>query len=305
MERFLDNASEIGRTTICVSSGNEGNSSGHARGNAVQNPVIDLAVANYERSLSIQFWKNYSDIYHISLRSPGGVTKRLPDTLSPRKYTMRMEDTEILIYLGEPTPYSVDQEIYFELIPFSGTYINSGIWQIAIEPVKAVTGEYYLYLPGSTARSVGTGFYNPTPEVTITIPSTAAKVVTVGAYDSAYDSYADFSGRGYANAGRTIGILNAGLTKPDLAAPGVNVLAPDLYGGYLPVTGTSFASPIVSGCAALMMEWGIINSNDPFLYGEKIKAYLRSGARPIRGERQYPNNRVGFGALCLRDSLPL
>lgn len=305
LERFLDNASEIGRTTICVGSGNEGNSSGHAQGNVAQKPVTELAVANYERSLSIQLWKHYADIYRISLRSPGGVTRELPDTLSPEKYTLRMENTELLIYLGEPTPYSVDQEIYFELIPASGPYIDSGIWQIRIEPIKSVTGEYYLYLPGSAARSIGTGFYNPTPEVTLTIPSTAAKVITVGAYDSAYDSYADFSGRGYANPGRTIGIVNAGLTKPDLAAPGVNILAPDLYGGYLPVTGTSFATPIVSGCAALLMEWGIINANDPFLYGEKVKAYLRNGARPIRGETDYPNNRVGFGALCLSDSLRL
>lgn len=305
LERFLDNASEIGRTTICVGSGNEGNSSGHAQGNVIQNPVTELTVANYERSLSIQLWKHYADVYRISLRSPGGITRKLPDTLSPEKYTLRMEDTEILIYLGEPTPYSVDQEIYFELFPVSGPYINSGIWQIIIEPIKTVAGEYHFYLPVSAARSIGTGFSNPTPDITLTIPSTAARVITVGAYDSSYDSYADFSGRGYANAGRAIGILNAGLTKPDLVAPGVNVLAPDLYGGYLPVTGTSFAAPIVSGCAALMMEWGIVNSNDPFLYGEKVKAYLRGGARPIRGENIYPNNRAGFGALCLRDSLPL
>lgn len=49
------------------------------------------------------------------------------------------------------------------------------------------------------------------------------------------------------------------------------------------------------------MEWGVVRKQDPFLYGEKVKAYLRSGARPIRGERIYPNLRVGYGALCLED----
>ena len=39
-------------------------------------------------------------------------------------------------------------------------------------------------------------------------------------------------------------------TKPDLVAPGVNIQAPDVYGSFLPVTGTSFATPIVRSAAA-------------------------------------------------------
>ena len=74
--------------------------------------------------------------------------------------------------------------------------------------------------------------------MTLTVPSTAAKVITVGAYDPVYDTYADFSGRGYADSTRTIGVTAAGLTKPDLVAPGVNIQAPDVYGSFLPVTGT-------------------------------------------------------------------
>ena len=103
----------------------------------------------------------------------------------------------------------------------------------------------------------------------------------------------------------SIVVTAAGLTKPDLVAPGVNIQAPDVYGSFLPVTGTSFATPIVSGAAALLMEWGIVQGNDPFLYGEKIKAYLRKGARPLRGEMEYPNDRVGYGRLCVADSLPI
>ena len=79
--------------------------------------------------------------------------------------------------------------------------------------------------------------------------------------------------------------------------------APDVYGSFTPVTGTSFATPIVSGAAALLMEWGIVRGNDPFLYGEKVKAYFRKGARPLRGETEYPNDRVGYGKLCVAESL--
>lgn len=305
LERFLDNAAEIGRTVICVGSGNEGNSAGHIAGNVEENQVVELAVAEYERGLSIQLWKQYSDEYRIRLRSPGGTVEELPRALRPGKFTLSMEQTRILVYIGEPTPYSAAQEIYFDMIADDRPYINSGIWQIIIQPVKVVTGQYYLYLPSAAVRSAGTGFYNPNPQMTMTIPSTAAKVITVGAYDSTYDSYADFSGRGYVDPRRTIGVVAAGLTKPDLAAPGVGIMAPDLYSGYQPVTGTSFAAPLVTGAGALLMEWGIVRGNDIFLYGEKVKAYLRSGARPVRGEVSYPNDRVGFGALCVSQSLPI
>lgn len=304
LERFLDNASEIGKTVICVGSGNEGAARGHFAGNITRDSRVELAVGNYEKSLNIQLWKNYSDVFQIRLQSPGGEEAELTTNIQGGKYTLRLEQTRILVYLGEPLPYAVAQEIYLEMIPVTGGYIDAGIWTIRLEPVMTVTGQYYLYLPAGNGRGDSTGFYRSTPQMTLTVPSTAAKVITVGAYDPVYDTYADFSGRGYADSTRTIGVTAAGLTKPDLVAPGVNIQAPDVYGSFLPVTGTSFATPIVSGAAALLMEWGIVQGNDPFLYGEKIKAYLRKGARPLRGEREYPNDRVGYGRLCVADSLP-
>lgn len=54
----------------------------------------------------------------------------------------------------------------------------------------------------------------------------------------------------------------------------------------------------------MLTNEGIVMGNDPYLYGEKVKAYLRKGAKPIRGETEYPNARVGYGGLCLADSLP-
>ena len=142
----------------------------------------------------------------------------------------------------------------------------------------------------------------PTPEATFTIPSTASKVISVGAYDSTYRSYAQFSGRGYEETDM-VARFAKGYGKPDLAAPGVNILAPDIYGGLRSFTGTSFAAPIVSGAAALLMEWGIVRGNDPYLYGEKLKAYLIKGAVKLPGINTYPNARIGWGVLCLEDSL--
>ena len=128
----------------------------------------------------------------------------------------------------------------------------------------------------------------------MTIPSTAFKPIAAAAYDGYTDAYADFSGRGSV-------IFNQWI-KPDLAAPGVDIVTVSAAGGYRQVSGTSFAVPFVSGSCALMMEYGIIMGNDPYLYGEKVKAYLISGVRKLPGIEFYPNNKVGYGALCLRDS---
>ena len=101
-----------------------------------------------------------------------------------------------------------------------------------------------------------------------------------------------------------MGPTAAGSVKPDLAAPGVGIMAPDTFGGYGYFTGTSFATPFVTGASALLLQWGLVQGNDVFLYGEKVKAYLRRGARPLRGEAELPNDRVGYGALCVKDSIP-
>ncbi len=308
LERFLDNAAEIGRCVICVGSGNEGNSSGHVSGKLTERKGIDLAIAGYERSLSVQLWKYYGDQFRILLRAPGGTTASLmPERQGAGDggYVLRVENTRILVYFGEPTPYSASQEIYLELLPQeSGNFLQEGIWRFILEPVKLVTGAYSFYLPSAVTRNRGTGFLEPTPERTLTIPGSASKVITVGAYDPAFEAYADFSGRGYGMTNVLGERVGYGIAKPDLVAPGVGILAPDVLGGYSYQTGTSFSTPIVGGSAALLLEWGIIRGKDPYLYGEKIKAYLRGGAQPIRGETVYPNEKVGFGSVCASESIP-
>ena len=174
-------------------------------------------------------------------------------------------------------------------------YVNSGEWNIILVPEQIVTGRFEMWLPASYTLNEGTAFFYPTEELTLTIPSTASRVLTVAAYDADTMSYADFSGRGRKSQNNQ---------KPDLAAPGVNVVSVQGEEGYASFTGTSFAAPFASGGAALLMEWGITEKNDLFLYGEKAKAFLRRGARELPGYDSWPNNQLGYGALCIRDSIP-
>lgn len=263
LERYLDNVSEIGRSVIVVGSGNEAASNGHTAGIALNEKTVELAVAEYETGLSIQIWKYAQDVMNITLVSPSGESMefRLTQQNSAQAVRATLENTMLLCYLGEPLPYSVMQEIFIDMIP-QESYIDSGVWRIILTPADVVTGEYRLYLPGYAARNRGTGFFLPTPEMTLTIPSTARRAVTVGAYDVYLRSYADFSGRGYVyryDGGRSDAVGENRLVadvKPEISAPGVNITVPVPNGGYEQVSGTSFAAPFVTGSAALMMEWG-------------------------------------------------
>lgn len=308
LERFLDNAAQIGRTGICAGSGNEGSSAGHVGRLAVQNVSNRevLSIGPYELSLSLQIWLSSVDTYRITLRSPEGESFTFDtDSAIGSTVTAVLGGTTLLIYIGTPSPYSVNQEIYIEMIPAANSsYLTSGDWSIELTGMDIRSGEYHLYLPSAEVRGAETYFLRPTVEQTLTIPSTSSALITVGAYNHLNESYADFSGRGYYYVNQGTRLSDYGNVKPDLAAPGVGIRTIGPGGEFVTVSGTSFATPFVTGSCALMMEQGIVRGIDPYCYGEKLKAYLRAGAKPIRGEQNLPNDRVGWGALCLANSLP-
>lgn len=295
IETYLNDMANLGRTSIVVGSGNEGAAAVHTAGTVRdgQTEIVELSVGVYETGLNLQIWKSYADDIEISLVHPNGQSVGpIQQIQGPQRFTL--ENTQILLYYGMPSPYSPFQEIYFDFIPVEN-YIDSGIWEIRLIPQRIVTGAYNMWLPAGGVLNAGTGFLYPTEETTLTIPSTAAKVITVGAYDGHFDQLAAFSGRGYTRETNQI--------KPDIAAPGVDINSCAPGGGYEVRTGTSMAAPFVSGSAGLMMEWGIVRGNDPYLYGEKIKAYLIRGARQLTVLKEYPNPQLGWGVLCLEQSI--
>lgn len=299
LERFIDNITEVGRNVICIGAGNEGASAGHFAGKLSENEIqrISFAMGTYERSFSLQLWKWYADRMDISILSPAGEQYLIRNQNAGGEAQQAvMEQTKLLIFSGRPQPYRKREEVYIDFIPVE-TYLNTGIWTIEITPRRIANGELRLYMPSAVVRSENTRFLLPSPAQTLTIPSTAQKVITVGAYNAYVRSYAAFSGRGDTGSDR------AENSKPDLVAPGVNIRIGEGEGGAV-VSGTSYATPFVTAAAALLMEYGIVQGNDPFLYGEKVKAYLHAGARQLPGYDIWPNDQVGWGALCVSESLP-
>jgi hypothetical protein len=244
-------------------------------------------------SFFITFWQNFTDDLLLKLVLPDGRSTSEISSVD-RTNTLRFGDTLISINYGQPNHYNENQEIFFQASSRQGA-LPVGLWTIQIRSVKTVEGRFDIWLPVTEIVSAGTAFSNPDPYTTLTLPATADNVITVGGYDSRVGSFAEFSGRGY---------TRTGIIKPDLVAPAVSILTPRKGGGYDSFTGTSVAAPFVTGSVALMMEWGIVKGNDPFLYGQRAKAFLKSGASRTPG-LSYPNPEWGYGKLCLSNAMDL
>ena len=289
-ELYLNRVSLLGRISIIAASGNEGASPIHTLGFLDQTVNVDFSISERQTSLNMQLWKDYADDVRIRLRAPYGTEYTLSDKFGTNMEVL--DQTQIAFYNSAPSPFQRLQEYYFEFFPIADSfYLTSGVWSLIIEPISIKNGTFEMWLPAASSLNGATRFLAPDPYNTLTVPSSANSVITVGAYDAKTNTPADFSGRGAASMPNL-------LTKPDLVAPGVSVIVPSFPGGYQTVSGTSFAAPFVTGSAALLMEWGIVKRNNLFLYGEQLKAWLIAGAKELPGYPT-PNPRTGWGALCL------
>ncbi len=293
-ETFIDDISQEWKCVVVVATGNEASEGHHFSAKIKQNELLNVSfttAANLSQ-LTINIWKNFADTFLVEFVTPTGMSSGvIPfNRLLTR---MNVEGISVSVFYGQPTHYNGDQEIYI-LLQADKNAITQGLWSIKITGSYVIDGRVNIWLPTTEEVSEETSFAIPSIDTTLTIPSTSASVISVGGYDSRLGSYASFSGRGYTRGGADI--------KPDISAPAVNVFSTRSGGGYDTFTGTSLAAPFVTGSAALMMEWGIVRGNDPFLFGQRIKAFLQKGARRDPS-LSYPNPIWGYGALCLYSTM--
>lgn len=115
----------------------------------------------------------------------------------------------------------------------------------------------------------------------ITAPGSCHPVITVGSSDGSHFSSA--------------GPLLPYITKPELAAPGNNIISLKPYGGYTIKSGTSMSVPFISGSCALLLQV------EPSLTNNQIKERLMDACYPVP---YLPYNVQGAGLLSLKKLFP-
>ena len=307
LETYINTVVRMTKCVICVGTGNEGVGRKHAGGILQDRETIELelAIEGTEKSLELELWKNYPDDFLVEIESPSGRVSSFPFgegepvtafgssfLYSAWGKTVRLVEAQLEGFWSAPTIYQNLAQFRLSITTL-GERLGVGIWKIRLIPEQIVKGDYDIWILRGTENSQS-GFVIPSSFRTLTIPSTAENVISVGAYDVGNFQVAGFSGRGEAR--------ELGRMKPDIVAPGVDIISCAVGGGYTQRTGTSMATPFVTGGSALLMQWGIVDDNDSFLYGEKLREYLLKGAKRLPSER-YPNAIAGWGRLCVADSL--
>ena len=292
LEQYISTVSTLERVTIVIAAGNEGEAAHHVGGNLEGINEIFFNVSSDESTVVLNLYKSLLPSVSIELISPsGGSTGEI--AVKEGFQEGAIGNSRYSIYLTGPKPFDVSGEIGI-IISGINEYITPGQWKISLRKLNKYKGIFDMWLPISEGLNINTKFINPVVYNTLGIPATVRNVISVGSYNYLVDTISPFTGRGQIYEGQYI--------KPDIVAPGEGIYSAIPNRSFDKKTGTSMATPQVTGAAALMMQWGIVNRNDPYLYGERLKYFLILGAKKGRRDISYPDPSWGYGELCLRDS---
>jgi subtilisin family serine protease len=272
---------------VVVAAGNEGNARRHYYGMA--DPVtgfntVELYVGENEPGFSMELWGDSPGLFAIDIQTPSGeyVPRMVPRLDENREVSFIFEETLIYIDFQIVESQSGDQLI---LMRFHNP--ASGIWRFNVYGGVEVNAGFHIWLPMEGFISNNTYFIRSDPYTTILSLGNAEIPITVTGYNITDDSL-------YLNASR--GYSRTGQIKPEIAAPGVNILSPSLDQSFNEVTGTSPAAAHTSGVAAMLLEWAIVRGNQPSFNTIDMKIFMIRGARRDMNI-QYPNRDWGYGIL--------
>lgn len=297
LEVFIDQMSIAWPSNMTVGTGNEANKESHTSGTIIQGETKDVQIEidQGQGFYYANLFKNIVDDMAITIIAPNGESTDVL-TLDIRDVAYVFGNTSVLVNIASQ-PYSARNEQIAILLQAYGTEeINSGIWTIRIRGDSIVDGRYNIWATVTEPVLRFARFLEPDPFTTLTIPSTANLITSVGAINGRTLQITSVSGRGFTIDERV---------KPDVVAPGLNVTVPQSESErlYMLLSGSSVAAAFMCGAYALFIEYGLRVAPENYLYGQTLKGLVIKYARRPTQFRPYPNPSYGYGILCVESVL--
>ena len=291
--QYLNQVSLSNGSAVITAAGNETGARHHFR--AVMDADTDevtaeLRVGEREAGFSMELWAENMGAYTVGFISPTGeVAREISVPLrGENTVSFLLEQTQITVYTQIADVSAGSQFIFMR---FENPM--SGIWRILIRNSLDIRETFHIWLPVRGFITDETYFLRPDPDTIITDPGNARYPITVTAYDHTKNSIYIHASRGYSLSGRI---------KPDLAAPGVNILGASVSGRRLTrMSGTSVSAAHLAGAAAILLNWGVLNANYPYLNTPVLKSIFVRGAQR-NPALTYPNREFGYGTLNLYEA---
>lgn len=203
---------------------------------------------------------------------------------------------------------SIDRKVLF--VHSAGNDGNMGFFSSELaehrhvdDEGETITDKVFCYSPTGTGNDCpascnggceATKHHPQTPYETMTVTGAAKNAIAVGAVNATTNSItiASFSSRGPARDGRV---------KPDVVARGVSVLSTIPTDNYTRLQGTSMASPVVTGIAALLTEQWRKTFAGATPLPEQLKALIIAGTGDVGNPG--PDYTYGFGMVDAKRSV--
>ena len=287
LSTYLTTTADQKGVGISIAAGNEGNS-GHHYSALVDDKIgyetVELKVGPNNKGFSMELWGNSPNIFSIDILSPTGqYVPRIP---------ARLKETREIKFIFENTKLLVDYELVEaqtgdELILIRFQNPTEGVWRFRIYSSFNLEPRFHIWLPITNFIEKGTYFLKPDPFCTLTSPGNSPIPIVATAYNHVDKSL-------FVNASK--GFTRSNIINPDFAAPGVEMIGPELKNDYTVKSGTSISAAVTAGVVAMFLEWGIVKGNQTQFDTLQIKHILIRGAKRDPSIA-YPNKEWGYGML--------
>jgi subtilisin family serine protease len=296
-EQFLDNLLLTPGRAITLSAGNSNNTASHASGIVPNGGTANLVLnylSNAQVSDDIEIWYDGHDRFNVSVTMPGSGLSMLvtPGTMTSGSGSGTFANVNLAVTSTVNDPRNGDNLISI-IITLTGGQIPPGNTTIDLIGTTVINGHFQAWVDRNNRyKSAFQAPFLQEGQLTLGVPSTARRPITVGNHDKAGPPPAIQPNSG-------CGPTREGRIKPEIATVGTNVTStssrnmslssPGPF--YTVMTGTSMSAPLVAGTCALLFQCRGAGAT-----WANLKQILENTAA-TSGIGMVPGNAFGFGFM--------